>query len=388
MRIDNPSSIGTSTINGNLTVTGTTNIRPLTATTLNLTAISGGTSVTNLSIDSSGNIVSGNTPQNWVLSNPYTSGATVLNNGIIYQSNGVIPASTAFTLGTTGSTWRQIAADANATYSSGKTYSSGALVINNKGVLYQANAIIPSGTTFTAGTSGATWNIVSRTGKYAYWAPYVVAETSTPVDTGAVVYQGSNLNNLGGDGIQITNTSSDGQNGNIAWNITDVDFNQDFRMMVTVYLSVYVDSNSTGDGFSFYAGGSSVTSSVYGDANANGALKFNLFTYPNATNQTLFPAGASIWTNTTKILQGKTGQSNFVNQWITYVVEVSRDKVTNKRFAQAYMTRTDNVLGGRWPIGGGDVTNWVPGGGYCGIFFSTGAARSAQQILGITFESM
>jgi hypothetical protein len=51
----------TTTVNGNLTVTGTTSVSGLTASTLNLTAIGSGTSVTNLGISASGNIVSGNT---------------------------------------------------------------------------------------------------------------------------------------------------------------------------------------------------------------------------------------------------------------------------------------------------------------------------------------
>lgn len=83
MKIDSPNSIGVSTVNGNLTVTGTTNIGnltastttvngnlrvtgttntgALTATTLNLTTIGSGTSVTNLGITSGGGIVTGST---------------------------------------------------------------------------------------------------------------------------------------------------------------------------------------------------------------------------------------------------------------------------------------------------------------------------------------
>lgn len=50
-----------STVNGNLTVTGTTNTGALTASTLNLTTIGSGTSVTNLGITSGGAIVTGST---------------------------------------------------------------------------------------------------------------------------------------------------------------------------------------------------------------------------------------------------------------------------------------------------------------------------------------
>ena len=51
----------TATVNGNLRVTGTTNTGALTASTLNLTTIGSGTSITNLGIDVSGNVVSGTT---------------------------------------------------------------------------------------------------------------------------------------------------------------------------------------------------------------------------------------------------------------------------------------------------------------------------------------
>lgn len=539
MEIDSPNVLGITTIDGTLTVTGTTSVKALSATTLNLTTIGSGTSVNNLGIDALGNIVSGNTSQNWVLGNSYTSGTTAVNNGIIYQSNGTIPSGTTFSLGTTGATWRQIAADANsnyssgkfyssgataslngiiyrsnndipsgttfslgttgstwtqaasdansnwffndfysqgalasvngvmyranndipsgttfslgttgstwsqaaadanstwtpgdfytqgalvtnngiiyrannnipsgttfsvgttgttwiqsasdanATWSSGKTYSAGSLVVNNRGVLYQANNIIPSGTTFSVGTTGITWNQVSRTGKYAYWSPYVSAQTSTPLNTGAVTYSAPNATNLGEDGILLTNINSDNQNASIVWNVTNVDFNQDFRMSITLNIGQYISANQTGDGFSLYAGGSGPTTGVYGGG--PGSINFNLITFPLNPDQVLFPAGASIWANGVKIQQGKTGQAAFVGQWITYVVEVSRDSVTNRRFAQVYMTRQDNVYSGRWPIAGGDVTNWVAGGGFCGFVTATGGAREDVKLSQITFESM
>lgn len=41
----------------------------------------------------------------WLQTNRYNAGDTVLYNGAIYQANSVIPANTAFTIGTTGATW-------------------------------------------------------------------------------------------------------------------------------------------------------------------------------------------------------------------------------------------------------------------------------------------
>jgi hypothetical protein len=136
------------------------------------------------------------------------------------------------------------------------------------------------------------------------------------------------------------------------------------------------------------AGGSSLSGNVYANT-ADGALKLRLFTFGGAADQSLNPTGVSIWQNTSKVSQGLTGTASFVNVWIRLTMEVTWNIATGRRHAVVYMARTATTeYGNKMPIAGGDVTSWEPAGGFCGVFFSTGAARSNQWIQQITFETM
>lgn len=51
-----------------------------------------------------------NVSQSWLLANSYVTNALVVRpaDGLIYQANAAIPANTTFTIGTTGATWRRV----------------------------------------------------------------------------------------------------------------------------------------------------------------------------------------------------------------------------------------------------------------------------------------
>lgn len=220
--------------------------------------------------------------------------------------------------------------------------------------------------------------------RWAGWHPWIATD---PSGMGAT-YIAANANNQGENGIRLTDTTSGGQNGRISWDLgTQVDFTQDFRMEAVVYLSAYEPTGTTGDGFILFAGASTFEYNVYANGADNG-LKLRIFTYTGALDQTLNPAGASIWTHTTKRNQGKLGNAGFLSQWLKYTVDVTWDLAANKRIATAYMETTSNAYAGKWPISSADITSWVPGGGICGFFCSTGGARSDQYLQSIKFEAL
>ncbi len=51
--------------------------------------------------------------ENWALANAYAANDVVIHNNKIYQANGAVAASTTFTLGTTGATWKEISKSGN-----------------------------------------------------------------------------------------------------------------------------------------------------------------------------------------------------------------------------------------------------------------------------------
>jgi hypothetical protein len=217
-------------------------------------------------------------------------------------------------------------------------------------------------------------------GRYAYWAPYL---STDPSGMGAS-YNAAVAVNGGENGIWLTNTGAGG-NANINWSSTKIDWTKDFKMSAVVYI-INTPGVTVGDGFVFYAGTTAPVYNVYGNDADNG-LKFRLFTYAFATDQTNHLSGSTFWLNTTKGPQGRMNTNNSMGIWATYTVEVATDRVTNKRMALAYMQ--NNVdYGGKWPLAAMDVTSWVPTGNNFGFFCSTGGAKENLYINSITFEAL
>jgi hypothetical protein len=223
-------------------------------------------------------------------------------------------------------------------------------------------------------------------GRYAYWAPYI---TTDPSGMGAT-YTATSPVNQGENGIRLTDLTSAGQSAMINWSSSNVDWTRDFRVQASVYLSNPAPTFIMGDGFVIHMGATSPSPNIYANT-ADNALKFRIFTFGGAANQTIDPAGAAFFVGSTKGPQGKLGNTSFVaNVWIRWTIEVCRDKVTGKRIAAAYFDY-DGAAGdysGRFNCASMDVTSWVPTGTNFGFFCSTGGARSEQYLNSILFEAL
>lgn len=105
----------------------------------------------------------------WQLTSDYESNQFVVNNYKVYQSNGIIPANTPFTIGTIGATWKEVSSDGSTTGSNTwrgpwlltNTYALGNYTEKDDKV-YKSNSIIPANTPFAIGVSGTTWKEVSK----------------------------------------------------------------------------------------------------------------------------------------------------------------------------------------------------------------------------------
>lgn len=94
----------------------------------------------------------------------YLEGQLVVKDDLIYRANADIPLATAFTIGTTGATWKEISASATPPYTPDVAYSQDAVIQYTDGKYYAANADIPAGTAFVIGTTGQTWRLISLGG--------------------------------------------------------------------------------------------------------------------------------------------------------------------------------------------------------------------------------
>jgi hypothetical protein len=108
----------------------------------------------------------------WNISNSYPLGTMVTNNSILYQANSLIAAGTSFTIGTTGATWRQIGGNA----ASGGTTNQ--VLIKNSSTNFDTTWVnyIPTG--------GTVNQVLAKTGSTDYATAWV--ESSTGVPTVAV----------------------------------------------------------------------------------------------------------------------------------------------------------------------------------------------------------
>lgn len=96
----------------------------------------------------------------WVQAYPYTASQMVKRNDRLYSPNADIPAGTEFVIGTQGQTWREVSAPAIPPHDPALAYKKDQIV-SREGNLWAANADIPLGTQFQAGTSGQTWRLVN-----------------------------------------------------------------------------------------------------------------------------------------------------------------------------------------------------------------------------------
>lgn len=230
-------------------------------------------------------------------------------------------------------------------------------------------------------------NPSSTATRYAYWAPYI---STDPSGMGAT-YTAAVALNSGETGIRLTNTSTGG-NGRINWHSPDIDWTKDFRMSAGVYINNTGSGVTTGDGFILYAGAESTFDNIYANSDDN-ALKYRLFTYSGAAAP-LHVSGSSFWLGETKGDQGRTTCDHVIGTWSTFIVEVTTDRITNKRMAFAYLQNQLNYggapphNGGYWPLAAMDVTSWTPTGNNFGFFCATGAAKEDLYINSISFEAI
>jgi len=102
-----------------------------------------------------------NNIENWDITKSYKKGGVIkyIDNNV-YYSNDVIPANTAWALGSTGATWQIITGAIATVYNQALNYSKGEQVVYTDGACYFANADIPANTVFATGLTGATWRIL------------------------------------------------------------------------------------------------------------------------------------------------------------------------------------------------------------------------------------
>jgi hypothetical protein len=222
-------------------------------------------------------------------------------------------------------------------------------------------------------------------GRYAYWAPWI---TTDPSGMGAT-YTATSAVNQGENGIRLTSLTSEGQGAMINWSSPNIDWTRDFRVQASVYLSNPTPTYIMGDGFVIHIGSNAANANIYANT-ADGGLKFRMFTFTGAANQTVDPAGAAFFVGSTKGPQGKLGSGWVQNNWLRWTIEVCTDKFTNKRIAAAYVDfdGASSDYGNRYNVASVDVTNWTPGGNNFGFFCSTGGARSEQYLNSIEFSAL
>ena len=95
---------------------------------------------------------------NYNVSKNYQQNDLVIRNNKIYQANDYVAGGTAFSIGTTGATWKRISEIPNWELSA--VYETGD-VVKRSGILYEANGNIVTNTAFAVGTTGATWTMLN-----------------------------------------------------------------------------------------------------------------------------------------------------------------------------------------------------------------------------------
>lgn len=102
----------------------------------------------------------------WVQTRGYPTNTMVQRSGRLWSPNAAITAGTPFAIGTVGMTWREVSPSPYPTFIENQDYVKDS-VVQVDGKLYAANALVPAGTPFTIGTSGATWRLIDIGQAYA-----------------------------------------------------------------------------------------------------------------------------------------------------------------------------------------------------------------------------
>jgi len=101
----------------------------------------------------------------WALAKAYKAGDLAMYiDSNIYMANTDIPANTAFSMGTSGATWMPADSAIALAYNSALAYQKGELTVYTDNNVYIANGFIPANTTWSIGTTGATWKAVAGSG--------------------------------------------------------------------------------------------------------------------------------------------------------------------------------------------------------------------------------
>ena len=96
----------------------------------------------------------------WLQSEAYDTTHLVQRNDKLWSPNAAIPAGTAWAVGTSGATWREISPSASEDFDPANAYQQDT-VIQYQSAFYAANEDIPAGTPFAVGLTGATWRQVT-----------------------------------------------------------------------------------------------------------------------------------------------------------------------------------------------------------------------------------
>lgn len=89
----------------------------------------------------------------------YYAGSIVLSgDGLFYEANGDVPSGTSFTEGTTGATWKVVGGKQTPDWVQSDSYKQGDLVFKSEAI-WEANNNIPANTSWSIGTTGATWKL-------------------------------------------------------------------------------------------------------------------------------------------------------------------------------------------------------------------------------------
>lgn len=99
----------------------------------------------------------------WSQPSGYSTEHMVQKDGKLYSPNAVIPPGTAFALGTSGATWFEVSPSVAPAWDETQGYLQDTVIFYN-GFYWAANADIPPDTPFAEGTSGETWRKVSMAG--------------------------------------------------------------------------------------------------------------------------------------------------------------------------------------------------------------------------------
>jgi hypothetical protein len=213
---------------------------------------------------------------NWVLGSSYKQNDLVIYQNVLYQANGNIPANTAFVIGTSGLTWRQIG------------YGN---VIPEYGSVYPTSDSTTNSSSF-ADLPGSTLTLPSA-GTYRVYYNMTTLANGDPNTTIFTITNSSN-------------TVYDGSNG-IAAKVPGITFasmaSQEIFITVTAPTSIKMRWRTNGSGTSTLINNANPSNSVFGYEKISGFLPAtgSISTSRSATLSTAIPGGGPVGTDFTGV---------------------------------------------------------------------------------------